>query len=348
MPGSRYKAVVPLNTWWTGVTGERYWLEITDRDEPGDNLMAPQHNAAGGDEWSYSLVAEVRPGDRVLHYLTNSGGGEIAGWSEVIAPVSAGIITWQAHGTRGRGRGAPITGPSWYVPLGGLHEFSGPVTRAALSARAGDLRALRDSLETQYGKPIYFPFFFYRPNEVRARQGYLAKFPAALLRLFPDLNDAAEAPDEVPAEDDRPPARRAPSGRPPRIQDPILRKAIEDHAVEEASKHYTALGATDVTPLGKPYDIRLTLDGHERHVEVKGTSLDEISAVELTKNEVSHALDYQPTDLVLVEKIQWRRRADGTIATSGGQLTIWSDWAPYEDDLTAERYSYRLDKDEAD
>jgi hypothetical protein len=53
-----------LNTWWTTDPSQRYWMEITHRPDIGGNLQAPKLPEG---QWSYDLVSEVQPGDRVLH-----------------------------------------------------------------------------------------------------------------------------------------------------------------------------------------------------------------------------------------------------------------------------------------
>jgi hypothetical protein len=344
--GGRKLRHVDLNRWWDGDAEQRYWMEITQRPVPGENLLAPQRNGAGGEEWSYSLVSLVRPGDRVLHYLTNAeGGAAIVGWSEATAGPSEGTITWQARGTRGRARGYPTTGPSWFVPLDGLNELDAPVAGRDLGPLDAALFALRDELERRHGKPVYFPFFRYRPGEVRARQGYLTKFPAELLGLLPGLDvvrgSSGGNGEEQIAEDEQPRKTRVPRGRLTRVQDAELRSAIEQHAVNRAIQHYQDLGGLDFEELGKPYDLRLKLHGVERHVEVKGSSL-LIETVELTINEVLHATDFQPTDLVVVDDITWTRQPDGSLLTSGGRLRRWPDWWPLDEDLAARRFAYYL------
>ena len=298
------------------------------------------------EQWSYSLVSQVRPGDRVLHYATNeTGGAAIVGWSEATGVPSTGTITWQARGTRGRERGQATTGPSWFVPLGGLHEFGTTVRGRDLDVLETEVFQLRDELETEHRKPVYFPFFQYRPGEIRAQQGYLVKFPSELLNLLPELESVrSEAGGDITVdepEDSGPKKRNVPKGRLSRIQDPELRSAIENRAVDRAIEHYQALGATAIVKLGKPYDIKLTLDGAERHVEVKGSSL-KIETVELTINEVMHAEDFQPTDLIVVDVIEWRRDTTGKVTTSGGTLRIWSDWTPLDKDLSARKFAYSL------
>jgi hypothetical protein len=76
-------------------------------------------------------------------------------------------------------------------------------------------------------------------------------------------------------------------------------------------------------------------------VEVKGSSL-EISTVELTINEISHAESFQPTDLVVVDDIEWSRNADGSVTTAGGRLRVWRDWTPQDDALEPRKFAYSL------
>lgn len=66
--------------------------------------------------------------------------------------------------------------------------------------------------------------------------------------------------------------------------------------------------------------------------------------VELTTGEVSHARKFQPTDLVVVSGITWRRDGGG-VETSGGTARRYIDWAPDDDALTPVRYRYVVPTD---
>ena len=44
--------------------------------------------------------------------------------------------------------------------------------------------------------------------------------------------------------------------------------------------------------------------------------------------------DFQPTDLIVVDGIAWKRVSEGDIETSGGRFRIWEDWTPDNEDLT--------------
>ena len=127
------------------------------------------------------------------------------------------------------------------------------------------------------------------------------------------------------------------------MQDPVLRSAIETHAVEEAIAYYARLGGHGFEKLGKPYDVRLWLDGVQRHVEVKGSSL-LVETVELTINEVTHARGFQPTDLVVVDDIGWAR-SDGGVTTAGGATANLVGLGSSYDDLLARRFAYALPRE---
>lgn len=337
-----------LNTWWLAAPHQRYWIEFATL-EVGAFLRAPKADAGGRANWSYALVSHVQPGDRILHYKTNaSGGGAIVGWSTAAsAPRTLRRYTWQARGTAGRARGRAVTGPGWEVELDGFHPLAAPVTRSELEKSLDEIVALRRSLEREHGKPVYFPFYLYRRGELRAQQGYLAKFPAELFGLAPGLASAATTEaddhDEV-IEDSRPAGSVAPRGRPPRANDPVLRSAIERHAVEMAKEYLAQAQGTDFVDVGKPYDVRYRLHGVERHCEVKGSSL-LADTVQLTYREVEHAVGEYPTELIVVDGIKWSRNEDGSIATSGGRLRCWWDWSPAPSALKALDFAYALPPD---
>ncbi|MGW4214134.1 DUF3883 domain-containing protein [Lentzea sp. NPDC004789] len=323
-----------INAWWAGDPAERYWMEITDRPDPGTDVNAPQRNGAGIEEWSYSLVTELRPGDVVFHWhRTLLGRPALVGWSEVTGPLSEeDNYVWQARGTRGRARGVPTIGRGWRMQCGGLHRLEHPLDRSRIAELRPLLEEVFADLKERFGDPLYLPFIFYSSHEVRAAQAYLTKFPAELVRRIPDLaNLGAVEPANIDL--------RAPSTH-GRLQDVTLKLAIERYSVDMAKQHYFDQGATRIDELGKPYDLRVLGIGPERHVEVKG-STSWRTGVELTVNEVYHARNH-PTDLVVVDQIRAVNEGVGQWALSGGQLRVWSDWSPDDDQLAPTRYRYTL------
>ena len=88
--------------WWDGKPDERYWCEITKREDIGANLRCPQLNTSGDPYWSYSLIHHVRPGDIVFHYSKKAQG--VIGASVAGGPIEERDIIWSAQGTSGRAK----------------------------------------------------------------------------------------------------------------------------------------------------------------------------------------------------------------------------------------------------
>lgn len=328
-----------INNWWDSDSSEIYWMEI--RQEPvglGDHLRAPKLAADGNPSWSYELVSYVQPGDRVFHWhRTSTGEPGILGWSEATGPLETITWSWQARGTRGRERGMPTVGPTWDMPLTGYTQLERPVTRSALNARRADVLDVIEEVARTYGKPIYAPFQNYGGRELRAQQSYLTKFPAALVSLLFDRPATAET--DAPAARKR--TARAGHGQ-GYLADAEKRTALERHAVQIAVEHYRAAGATSIEELGKPYDLRVIIDGTERHVEVKGSVGEDLESVQLTQGEVDHARTYQPTDLFVVDGISAALGDDGKVTTTGGVVRTWSNWTPNDKALRPTHLRYTL------
>ncbi len=339
-----------LNTWWTSDPAQRYWMEITHREDLGANLQSPKLDAG---VWSYDLVSQVQPGDRVLHWKSGATRA-LVGWSEVTGPATTvPQYTWQPRGTVGRSQSGPRTSEGWVAPLGGLKTFATPPTLDSLLPLLDGLMDLNAALTVKYGEPVYFPFYRYGGTQIRTQQAYFVKFPIELFDLIPGIESArqgadVEIPDADVPEDYQPAGKKAPAGRTTRVQDPVLRAAIENHAVAAAVDYYkNDLGATEWTVLGKPYDIRVTVAGVERHCEVKGSSM-LIDTVELTINEVNHGRDFANADLIVVDGIKITLDNDtGAVMTTGGRRRVWTDWSPTEEALSARRFAYTLPRSES-
>lgn len=322
-----------IKSWWQSDPAEIYWMEITDRDDPGEPLRAPVRSADGKESASYTLTSYVKPGDRVFHW--HRGGLDepaIVGWSDAIGPLRTIRMAWRAHGTSGRNRiGQPAPAAAWEMPLRGFTRLDRPITRTEINVRRAEILTIRDSLVATMGNPLYFPFMNYADRELRAFQGYLMKFPAALVDLlFSGRNHT--------------PAGQRP--KPERAQgyqtSAAARAAIEQHAVEVAVRHYRTQGAKEIEELGKPYDLRVTIAGQVRHVEVKGSVGADLATVELTQGEVDHAHRWHPTDLFVVDNIVLKVAANNQVRAVGGRSRIWSDWQPEESALRPTHLRYIL------
>jgi hypothetical protein len=224
--------------------------------------------------------------------------------------------------------------------------FQRQPTLASLLPLLDQLMDLSRVLEAQHGSPTYFPFYRYGGMQIRTQQAYFVKFPVELFKLIPGIESARlsdlDVEDADVPEDFQPAGKKAPHGRTTRAQDPKLRAAIERRALDVALVYYEGLGGIDATELGKPYDIAVTVDGIERHCEVKGSSM-LIDAVELTINEVNHGRDYAHVDLIVVDGIDVSRdNATGEMVATGGTRRIWKNWSPAQEALTARRFTYML------
>lgn len=164
-----------------------------------------------------------------------------------------------------------------------------------------------------------------------------------LTELASRTDSAAQIDDDGTfIEDFTPSGSPAPSGRSTRLQDPVSRAKIEERSLEVAEDHYEKIGGVNVERIGKPYDLKVVVDGVERHCEVKGSSL-LIDTVELTINEVKHRRTYAHVDLIVVDGIELiMDESTGEVRAHGGTPRIWTDWQLDEEALSPKRYDYTL------
>jgi hypothetical protein len=173
-----------IHRWWDDDPSEVFWMEITDRPDIGVDLKAPQRDDSGAEKWTYALVKEVQPGDVVLHWSTPKR--EVVGWSIADGEWFEEPIIWAAHGTVARNAGVvPYPRDGWRRAVTNYTDLRIPITRASLQPQRAQLLSARTALQSSHGEHLYFPFQIW-PNEVRAAQGYMVKFPRDLLALWPE------------------------------------------------------------------------------------------------------------------------------------------------------------------
>lgn len=330
-----------INQWWADDPTERYWLEVTDRDVLGSNIIAPKFAASGKETPTYALVGLVKPGDVVFHWWKRPGEEPaIVGSSRVVGDPFDSELLWQAHGSYGRSD-KPTDRDAWEAPLSGYEDLESPVTLADLRDEEAALRSIRDQLAAGSTGGIYFPFAFSNKRPLRTGQGYLFKLPAAVVELLPNLRAVAPRPRRVPPSSS---AARPGTKAINRAVEAVVRKAIERHAVDWALNFFGNLGF-EVEDVGdtESYDIyALSEDLEEFHVEVKGSSTPSTS-VNLTDGEVKHWGPSYRRVLVVVDRISWKRTSNGRISTSGGRPRVWWDWEIDFDLLEPTQYRYTLD-----
>jgi hypothetical protein len=230
---------MPINDWWADDPAQKYWMEITNRDDLGAELRAPQEADDGKPEWGYELVRYVKPGDVVLHWCAKPGHRALIGYSNVAGPAYAATWKWHSRGTSGRARTGPeVEEPAWMAPLADLTYFPDPLTRERLQTHRAEVLDLQARLSESYGGGgLYLPFYDYGSRELRATQAYMAKFPAQLLALFglDTVHGAETARGAVE------PSRRSRRGS-GYLSDVKLKRAVERHAVRLAQKLCEAEG----------------------------------------------------------------------------------------------------------
>jgi len=332
---------VAINEWWAADPDQRFWMEITDRDDLGADLFAPTTNDKGRPYWGYELITYVQAGDIVLHWhktLADEPG--IVGWSQATGAYEDTDISWQARGTVGRARGSLRERPAWRMPLVNFTLLTDPVLLSAARAGEAELRRAELDLEARYpGGSLYFPFGFSDKRGLRAQQTYFVKMPREVLEIL-DLNELEDAPGPKRSPGSKGKAPKA--GDSGYIADSAVRSAIEWRAVNLAIRAYEAQGyEVDYTGASKPYDLEVVNGPDVRRVEVKGSS-GAATTVELTSGEVDNSRKPVPTDLYVVDGVDWTRAADGSVQASGGDARWWKDWTAEDASLTATRYRYGL------
>jgi Protein NO VEIN, C-terminal len=290
------------NEWWLDDPMQKYWMEITGREDLGANLLAPQVADDGKPEWGYELVRFVKEGDVVLHWTTAHGQRALVAYSRVVGAPGTTTMIWQSRGTSGQAHPSPLVDePAWTAPLGDFTYLPSPITREKLQMHRTAVLDLQARLKEAYGNAsLYLPFYDYGLRELRATQAYLVKFPTQMLTLL-SLDVVPEASAAKKAVEPSRSSRRG-SGY---LSDVELKRAIERHAVSIARNlcEHEGYDCDDVGATHS-YDLRLRRGSAEIHVEVKG-STGIAETVELTSNEVSHAAANSPeTHLIVVDQIE--------------------------------------------
>lgn len=179
--------MVLKNLWWRDKHEEIYWMEITDRPDLGTDLHAPQRGNSGKEIPSYSLIREIAPGDIVFHYHKDSHA--ILAWSMATGSVWDDEIVWGAHGTSSRSAGIrPYSRPGWRLGLERFTQLSTALQLSELREQEETIQQIRNELALNNPGSLYFPFALSEKRPLRPDQGYLAKFPLALVRELAQLN----------------------------------------------------------------------------------------------------------------------------------------------------------------
>ncbi len=121
---------------------------------------------------------------------------------------------------------------------------------------------------------------------------------------------------------------------------PKIRKAIEDHAMWRATRHFERQGFT-VKPKGKPYDLHCTKGTETRFVEVKGTR-SKGESVALTRNEVEFlGKNAGASSLFILHSVEVKPGKNPK--ASKGKIRMLEPWDQSRGDLRPISYLFRLE-----
>src|SRR5690242_14584975 len=298
--------------WWERVPGENVWMEITRRDDIGEDLKAPSAARGGVTTASYALVPLVHAGDVVVHY--DSRREAIVGVSVASNVAEPAPIYWVARGSYARRAGErPRWLPGLRVPLDSYMQLEPPVTLAEIRQHKGALLELRQRIQARTsGQPIYFPWIPYK-DTLRTFQSYLVKMPQEAIGLFPQLRKAidesksqasgvllASSEGQVSEAVKDAAGKVARRGRGQGFQlDQEAKVAVEVLAMNTATEFYSSGWEVEDVHGTESYDLICRQGSEVKHVEVKGTTTDGAEVI-LTPNEVRHAREYPSTALFVL------------------------------------------------
>lgn len=181
--------------WWDNDPSERFWFGINDPKDIGKRLWAPQQDRSGKPNWSYSLVRDTRVGDLVFHYSQQDKA--IVGASVVASRPEAGTRAWTPRTPRrGAPKKQPLEGPTWTVALAQFQALAQPVSLEQLRSRSAEIRSIYDELRVRHGPKFRAmgPFELGSARRpLRPIPSYLTRLPAAVVGIFPALDEIARA-----------------------------------------------------------------------------------------------------------------------------------------------------------
>jgi len=341
---------MPLShEWWAGDNTQKYWLEITDRPNLGEDLLSPKFSSTGKITPGYESMVHVMPGDVILHYWQQAGQEPaLVSYSIALSEAWDSDINWVARGKNAHGKNAKDS-DAWQVSLGEMTDLQSPLTLSVLRERESSIKGVLEALQMKHGDPIYFPFRFSKFEPMRANQVYLTKFPRELVDLLPELNKIVLQADTPviggsggtnSGDIGKPLAKVGKSGT-GYLNNQAAKKAIELQAMKQATEYLEGLGmAVKDVSATESFDLSAVIGDSVWTVEVKGSS-GVATSVELTIGEVKASWSSVFSALIVVDQISWVESAN-SIQTSPGRLRIIADWLPEEERLLPTRYRYVL------
>jgi hypothetical protein len=185
MKSKQHEAV---NTWWEGVPGERYWLDVTCLERNELILASPRGEGPAASSWVHRLVTHVKGGDVVFHY--DPVQEAIVACSLSQGSIKKQQVSWPQECN---GNGTVIRPlPSWGIGLQQFTELEAAVPLHQIAKTQWGLFPQLRALEDAVGDPLYYPFEMGSREATRPLSGYVFKLPAVFVRAFPALAGAEQ------------------------------------------------------------------------------------------------------------------------------------------------------------
>lgn len=183
---NRKRRVEAINAWWERRPEERYWLDVTSREDPDGFLASPQGEGSDASRWTRRLIKHVRGGDVIFHYDAAQGG--IVAASVCHGRVENRWLSWSTvagnNVEEGRMR-------SWSIGLDPPTLLDAVVPLSEIARIQWSLYPALRALEDEVGDPLYYPFEMGSQRDTRPLPGYVLKLPAILVHGIPGLASAA-------------------------------------------------------------------------------------------------------------------------------------------------------------
>lgn len=173
-----------INPWWERRPNERYWLDVTSRDDRDDWLAAPRGEGQCENDARHRLMTGVRGGDVVFHF--DASLCAIVAASVTHGRVERRQLAWTAPG-EGDADASRRTRPSWAIRLRESTLLEAPVPLAEIARVQWELYPALRALEDEVGDPLHYPFEMGNRDQTRPLDGYVLKLPAMLVEGIPVL-----------------------------------------------------------------------------------------------------------------------------------------------------------------
>ena len=335
-----------MNTWWEGNASENLWVEITDRNDLGNNIKAPVSAQKGKKTSGYELPKYVREGDVILHWwkrAKNRINHGFYGYSIVVGSIQDEETSWAPRGRYSKGASREPK-PSTVWNLSNFTELQKPILIGDINSQKDQILQLINSLEKKYGKPIYFPFCK-RQGKIAVNQTYFAKLPVEFLDVI-KIDFLSSSIKKITSDTNLPviipEAKKHLTRGLSRQNDPLKRITVEKYAEDIVIELLKNQGYK-VERFGKPFDLLAVKGDEVVKVEVKGKQ-QFASTVEVTINEVKVAEnsnnEYR-TLLAVVDDILLTKVGSEWIG-NGGRNRLWWDHPFNQESLYPSRFVYTI------